>query len=233
MRISLYCAPAWSSFASLLVPHCSCIKQNSKLSQELHQISQHFSATKDSATNSKFWFDSDLPLYLLPGLMNHLCAPYRYTHKRTAVLRVKFTKKGATLQVIRVCGTGARAIRSRMLSSMMEAPSLEWRVGSPSNQGGMHKIRSFVVLHDFDESKLAWEYSQAEASQQVSDCWYLETLLEISRICIFKQRGKFWLCHTILAVDFLVAELLYGLILRWKFEGMPLYFICLPWCMER
>ena len=62
------------------------------------------------------------------------------------------------LQVIRVCGTGARAIRSKMLESMMEAPSLDgsgWRMGSPSNQGGMHKIRSFVVLHDFDDSKLA------------------------------------------------------------------------------
>lgn len=60
--------------------------------------------------------------------------------------------KVVCMQVIRVCGSGARAIRSKMLESMMEAPSLEsgWRMGSPSNQGGMHKIRSFVVLHDVD-----------------------------------------------------------------------------------
>lgn len=56
------------------------------------------------------------------------------------------------LQVIRVCGAGARAIRSKMMESMVETPSLEagWRMGSPSNQGGMHKIRSFVVLHDME-----------------------------------------------------------------------------------
>ena len=58
-------------------------------------------------------------------------------------------------QVIRVCGSTARAMRTRMLSNLMETPSVEpgWRIGSPSSASAMHKVRSFVVLHDMDSGK--------------------------------------------------------------------------------
>lgn len=59
------------------------------------------------------------------------------------------------LQVIRVCGSSARAMRTRMMANMLETPSLEagWRIGSPSSESAMHKVRSFVVLHDLEEAK--------------------------------------------------------------------------------
>ena len=59
------------------------------------------------------------------------------------------------LQVIRVCGSSARAMRTRMLDTLMETPSVEpgWRIGSPSSPSAMQKVRSFVVLHDLDGGK--------------------------------------------------------------------------------
>lgn len=59
------------------------------------------------------------------------------------------------LKVIRICGTSARMMRTKVLDSMMETPPLEagWRIGSPSNSSAMHKVRSFVVLHDAEARK--------------------------------------------------------------------------------
>lgn len=62
---------------------------------------------------------------------------------------------GVLVQVIRVCGASAKTVRARMLETMMETPSLEpgWRIGSPSSSSAMHKVRSFVVLHDLEGGK--------------------------------------------------------------------------------
>ena len=59
------------------------------------------------------------------------------------------------VQVIRVCGSTARAMRTRMLDTLMETPSVEpgWRIGSPTQASSMHKVRSFVVLHNLDGTK--------------------------------------------------------------------------------
>lgn len=59
------------------------------------------------------------------------------------------------LKVIRVCGQSARVMRTKVLGNMMETPTLEpgWRIGSPSTASAMHKVRSFVVLHDLEPSK--------------------------------------------------------------------------------
>jgi len=59
------------------------------------------------------------------------------------------------VQVIRVCGRSARVMRTKVLGNMMETPPIEagWRIGSPTSASAMHKVRSFVVLHDQDAAK--------------------------------------------------------------------------------
>jgi hypothetical protein len=59
------------------------------------------------------------------------------------------------LKVIRVCGRSARVMRTKVLGNMMETPPIEagWRIGSPTSASAMHKVRSFVVLHDQDAAK--------------------------------------------------------------------------------
>lgn len=60
------------------------------------------------------------------------------------------------MQVIRVCGSSARDVRTKMLENMMETPSpgdSGWRLGSPSSAAAMNRVRSFVVLHDLEDAK--------------------------------------------------------------------------------
>lgn len=58
------------------------------------------------------------------------------------------------LKVIRVCGRNARLMRTKVLGKMMETPPLEpgWRIGSPTTASAMHKVRSFIVLHDLEKA---------------------------------------------------------------------------------
>ncbi len=86
---------------------------------------------------------------MLPCLHNLACAG-----PKDACPLVPFSLSACT-QVIRVCGQSARVMRTKVLGNMMETPTLEpgWRIGSPSTASAMHKVRSFVVLHDLEPSK--------------------------------------------------------------------------------